>query len=100
MLTQKALLARVIFRWTTLYKGRPPPPFLFPHIFFVCANTGVSTTIWRNAVWNGVYFFSLHEIRNRLPPQTPSSSFTTHLLQTLGAGFAAGDGGLVSAASV
>jgi len=49
--------------------------------------TGVSTTIWRNSVWNCIYFFSLHEIRRHLPP---TKSHLSQICQTMGASFMGG----------
>ena len=42
------------------------------------------------AVWNCIYFFSLHEIRQALPANPAGVS---NLLQTLGGGFCAGEAG-------
>lgn len=48
---------------------------------------GLKATLWRNCVWNAVYFGGMHGIKNRLP--TPNSK-SIDLLQTLFAAFICG----------
>ena len=36
--------------------------------------TGLTTTVWRNSVWNCVYFWSLFEIRQGLAQSSPDTS--------------------------
>jgi solute carrier family 25 2-oxodicarboxylate transporter 21 len=49
---------------------------------------GVQTTIWRNSVWNGVYFLCLHELRAQSAGRSQSPS--VQALQTMAEAFAAG----------
>lgn len=58
--------------------------------------TGLHATIWRNSIWNSVYFASMHSLRRSFPlPEAssaaPSSSFRlSEGLRTLLFGFVAG----------
>ncbi len=48
---------------------------------------GLQHTVWRNSVWNGVYFGFMHLFRSRMPQNEPGTHDT---LTTLVAGFVGG----------
>eukprot|EP00960_Hanusia_phi_P078212 768793-Hanusia_phi.AAC.8 len=49
--------------------------------------TGLQTTIWRNSIWNSIYFYSMHEMKKASPPPPQQHQ---QVLQNLLFGFVAG----------
>ncbi len=79
MLTQKALLARVIFGWATLYKG-PPPPFFYFLILFFCVQTQGSpprcgaTLFGMEFIFSRCTKFEIASLHRPPPPPLPHIS--------------------------
>ncbi|EKX44809.1 hypothetical protein GUITHDRAFT_58369, partial [Guillardia theta CCMP2712] len=49
--------------------------------------TGLETTIWRNSIWNSIYFYSMHEMKKQF---TPPEHQHQQVMQNLFLGFVAG----------
>ena len=49
--------------------------------------TGLETTIWRNSIWNSIYFYSMHEMKKQF---TPPEHQHQQVIQNLFLGFVAG----------